>query len=161
LNHHVLFISRASIVSTKSSTNINGYYPQHTVYCIEYFRNELVKSIYLLSSLTFSKDIPIATLNAIIVQPNPEDIQLDEQDMSLFQIIQLIKKFSSLCLFYFLITKIYFRCRDINQLEEYIYTLNQRYYTHLPDWHNLGNQISSLSCLSLNLFVCLLKMNRW
>lgn len=115
--------SRASIVSNKSSTNITAYYPQHTVYCIEYFRTELVKSIYVFSSLTFSKDIPIVQLNSIITQPNPEDLQLDQQNMSSFQIIQSIKK-------------------DVNQLEEYIYQLTQRYYNHLSDWNHFDETVN-------------------
>ncbi len=28
--------------------------------------------------------------------------------------------------------------RDISNLEEHIYVLNQRYYSQIPDWHGLG-----------------------
>jgi hypothetical protein len=50
-----------------SSTNLT-YNPQHLAYCVEYFRNQLIKAQYLFSSLTLSASIGSSTLENIIVK---------------------------------------------------------------------------------------------
>lgn len=50
-----------------SSTNLT-YNPQHIAYCVEYFRNQLIKAKYLFSSLTLSASIGSSTLENIVVK---------------------------------------------------------------------------------------------
>jgi len=80
-------------------------YPQHLVYCIEYFRSELVKAKYLFSSLTLSSSIGTATLNSIQIKPVPisnlSQITEDHQDMQTSQDIIQIEKFYLKTKFYF------------------------------------------------------------
>jgi hypothetical protein len=81
-------------------------YPQHLVYCIEYFRSELVKAKYLFSSLTLLSSIGTATLNSIQIKANPisniGQIKEDHQDMQTSQDLIQIEKFHFKIQFYFL-----------------------------------------------------------
>ncbi|CAF0950598.1 unnamed protein product [Adineta steineri] len=114
---------RGSITSKTNSSSLISYHPQHLVYCIEYFRSELVKSKYLFSSLTSSSSIGTATLNSTQVKPVINDFIIDQptednQDMQATPDLIQIKK-------------------DISTLEGYAHDLTQRYYSQIPDWHTL------------------------
>ena len=52
----------------KASTTTLTYNPQQFAFCIEYFRNQLVKAQYLFSSLTLSASIGSSTLENIVVK---------------------------------------------------------------------------------------------
>ncbi|CAF4401726.1 unnamed protein product [Rotaria sp. Silwood2] len=105
-----------------SSTNLT-YNPQHIAYCVEYFRNQLIKAKYLFSSLTLSASIGSSTLENIIVKSlytiNLQQTLSNTQDAQNIEDIIGIKK-------------------DISNLEEYISLLNQRYANHIADWQTLG-----------------------
>ncbi|CAF1556949.1 unnamed protein product [Rotaria magnacalcarata] len=117
---------RGSIISKGSSSTVSSNYPQNLVYCIEYFRNELAKAEYLFSSLTLSAAIGSATLDNINIQSfsisNIDQKPENHQDMKNFRDLIQIKK-------------------DISILEEHAYVLNQRYYSQIPDWHELDDTL--------------------
>lgn len=52
----------------KASATTLTYNPQQFAFCIEYFRNQLVKAQYLFSSLTLSASIGSSTLENIVVK---------------------------------------------------------------------------------------------
>jgi hypothetical protein len=52
----------------KGSSATLTYNPQHLAYCVEYFRNQLMKAQYLFSSLTLSASIGSSTLENVIVK---------------------------------------------------------------------------------------------
>ncbi|CAF3054589.1 unnamed protein product [Rotaria socialis] len=112
---------RSSNNLKNSSTNLT-YNPQHIAYCIEYFRNQLIKAKYLFSSLTLSASIGSSTLDNIVVKSlstiNLQQTSSNGQDVQSIEDITGIKK-------------------DILNLEEYIYLLNQRYANHIVDWQTL------------------------
>ncbi|CAF0871325.1 unnamed protein product [Rotaria sp. Silwood1] len=111
---------RASVSSKASASNILSHHPQNLVYCIEYFRNELVKAQYLFSSLISSASIGLATLNNVTIKPFPisnmDQKAENNEDIQNMQDIMQIKA-------------------DISILEEHAYVLNQRYYSQIPDMH--------------------------
>ncbi|CAF1210167.1 unnamed protein product [Rotaria sordida] len=104
-----------------SATNLT-YNPQHIAYCVEYFRNQLIKAKYLFSSLTLSASIGSSTLENIIVKSlstlNLQQTSSNTQDAHNIEDILGIKK-------------------DILNLEEYIGLLNQRYANRIADWQTL------------------------
>ncbi|CAF1539318.1 unnamed protein product [Rotaria sp. Silwood1] len=104
-----------------SSTNLT-YNPQHVAYCVEYFRNQLIKAKYLFSSLTLSASIGSSTLENIVVKSlstiNLQQTSSNVQDAQNIEDIVGIKK-------------------DILNLEEYISLLKQRYANHIADWQTL------------------------
>ncbi|CAF1966370.1 unnamed protein product [Rotaria magnacalcarata] len=112
---------RSSNNFKNSSTNLT-YNPQHIAYCVEYFRNQLIKAKYLFSSLTLSASIGSSTLDNIVVKSlstiNLQQTSSNGQDAQSIEDITGIKK-------------------DILNLEEYIYLLNQRYASHIVDWQTL------------------------
>lgn len=89
--------SRGSIVSKGFSSSLISHHPQHLVYCIEYFRSELVKSEYLFSSLTLSASIGTATLNSIKVKPmfdsNYDQPPTNNDDLQAFKDLIQLKKY--------------------------------------------------------------------
>ncbi|CAF1625778.1 unnamed protein product [Adineta ricciae] len=115
---------RRSSNGFKSNPTNLTYNPQQFAYCIEYFRNQLVKAQYLFSSLTLSASIGSSTLENIIVKSlstidlqqttsNPQDAQNNED-------VNEIK-------------------RDISTLEEHVHVLNQRYSNQVPGWQTLDD----------------------
>ena len=97
-NFILLFFFKISIEELtffRSSNGFKGYptnltyNPQQFAYCIEYFRNQLVKAQYLFTSLTLSASIGSSTLENVIVKSlstldlhqttsNPQDAQNNE-----------------------------------------------------------------------------------
>ncbi len=86
---------RASITSKGHSSSLISHHPQHLVYCVEYFRSELIKAVYLFYSLTSFTDPP--TLNSLTVkaifEPNVDQIHSNTKDMQFFEDINQIKKY--------------------------------------------------------------------
>jgi hypothetical protein len=72
-----------------------SHHPQHLVYCIEYFRSELIKSVYLFYSLTSFINPP--NLNNLTVKaifdPIIDEIPSNTKDMQVYEDIKQIKKF--------------------------------------------------------------------
>lgn len=73
-----------------------SYYPHNLVYCIEYFRSELIKSAYLFNSLKSSNSIGSATLDNTNVKQfsisNIDQKPENNQNMKYFQDLIQIKK---------------------------------------------------------------------
>ena len=91
----LFFVSIEKWTFFRSSNGFKGnptnltYNPQHLAYCVEHFRNQLVKAQYLFSSLTLSASIGSSTLENIVVKSlstidlkqatsNPQDAQNNE-----------------------------------------------------------------------------------
>jgi len=72
-----------------------SHHPQYLVYCIEYFRSELIKSVYLFYSLTSFINPP--NLNNLTVKaifdPIIDEIPSNPKDMQVYEDIKQIKKF--------------------------------------------------------------------
>ncbi|UJR07576.1 hypothetical protein I4U23_011864 [Adineta vaga] len=114
----------------RSSNGLKGnptnltYNPQHLAYCVEYFRNQLVKAQYLFSSLTLSASIGSSTLENIIVKSlSTIDLQQTSSNFKNGQnnedVIEIKK--------------------DISTLEENVYLLNQRFSNQIPGWQTLDD----------------------
>lgn len=90
-------IFRSSNGLKNSSTNLT-YNPQHICYCVEYFRNQLIKAKYLFSSLTLSASIGSSTLENIIVKSlstiNLQQTLLNGPDSQNIEDVNGIKKYS-------------------------------------------------------------------
>lgn len=115
---------RRSSNSMKGTPTNLTYNPQQFAFCIEYFRNQLVKAQYLFSSLTLSASIGSSTLENIIVKSlSTIDLQRGtttgpESDNN--EDIIEIKK-------------------DIINLEEHVNLLNQRFSNQIPGWQTLDS----------------------
>ena len=76
-NHHFL----SSLTSLKESSIDLKFNPRHIAYCIEYFRNQLMKVDYLFSSLTLSTLSVSSTLDNLVIKSLTSiDLQLTHKD---------------------------------------------------------------------------------
>ncbi len=110
------------------------------MFCIEYFRSQLLKAQYLFSSSTLSASTGSAALENIIVKSlSTSDLQQtssDPSDPQTREDLNQIKKYSFLSPTVFNKYFIYFR--DISNLEQHANLLNQRYSNQISGWQTLG-----------------------
>lgn len=112
---------RASNGYKNPPTNLT-YNPQNFAFCIEHFRNQLVKAQYLFSSLTLTASIGSSTLENIIVKSlSTIDLQhattIGPESDNNEDIIEIKK--------------------DITNLDEHVNSLNQRFSNQIPNWQTL------------------------
>ena len=128
----------------KASSTTLTYNPQQFAFCIEYFRNQLIKAQYLFSSLTLSASIGSSTLENIVVkslstvnlQQTSADSSFVQHNADVIEIKKYTNKFSHEAI---RDVVVFFSFRDISSLEDHVHLLNQRYANEIAGWQALGD----------------------